>query len=619
MFDDGEKLFYAIIRKPQEGKTFICLENIARTPDQIHLIITMNTIKSNLQFFERAHERFGGKICVFNSRVGKKGQGENKFNHAKEVLGVKNHITKGGVEIIIMCAHPKRFDQSILELIAELNDSKKFKSQIVIHIDEAHAYVPTWRGEIIQMNCFPIIERIYMYTATPFNLWIDTHDAFGDELYKRIYIVDVEEQYGIIKSDKYFGVKDCSHIVSQVDIPLISNIIPKDFIKVWGDDKQRAIVDSGKHLQWYGNQWYFQLGNEQMYLSYVDFTLKQLNGVGIKQDKFTLNFVPGYCRKLTHYAIMKIILEIYKESVVIIVNGDGTNEFVIDDSTKEIKASKIEHLNEPAEQVKSIIEKYPNRPLFITGFHCVSMSVTLINEEIGNFDNVIFSHEQYNQTPDVQYQLCRFLFNYIGWKNPKNIKKTKLYTNSKVCLESCLEYEKQVDIIDSQMKGSVRSKEEVIGNVPVKIKEIPKERLHSKLEPYAKVVVKSFPVSDGDDLEVYENMIRHWETFMGKKPVRKSIPEKVDDFYKCSTTGKPSVLENPGELKKMIKSWRFDSNYMLKSGKNKYARIYVAYDDKEDPSEYTWLIRMMEIEDCPKVKDIWKWIDGEKAKVKSVK
>ena len=52
MTDNQEpKHLYAIVRKPQEGKTFICLENINRTPNTIHLIITMNTIKSNRQFF----------------------------------------------------------------------------------------------------------------------------------------------------------------------------------------------------------------------------------------------------------------------------------------------------------------------------------------------------------------------------------------------------------------------------------------------------------------------------------------------------------------------------------------------------------------------------------------
>ena len=200
--DFDEKYFYAIIRKPQEGKTFICLKNIENQRDSVHLIITMNTIKSNLQFFERANERFEGNICVFNSRCKK----DKNFNHSKDVRGVKNHIKKG-IDNIIMCAHPKRFDHSIIELIEELYDSKSFNKNIVIHIDEAHAYVPSYREQILEMNSFSIVERIYMYTATPFNLWVEEHEREHD-LFKRIHIVDVEEQFQIMRSDRYFGVEN---------------------------------------------------------------------------------------------------------------------------------------------------------------------------------------------------------------------------------------------------------------------------------------------------------------------------------------------------------------------------------------------------------------------------
>jgi len=496
-----EKYFYAIIRKPQEGKTFICLKNIENEKDCVHLIIAMNTIKSTLQFFERANERFNGNICVFNSRSKKEG----KYYHAKDVMGVKT-LVKDGIENIIMCAHPKRFDQSILKLIDELHDSKSFSKKIVIHIDEAHAYVPPYRDKILEMNKYSAVERIYMYTATPFNLWVEEHERLHD-LFKRIHIVDVEEQFGIIRSDKYFGVKDCSHIVSVEDPPPIDMRIPDDFLKTWGDDKHRVLLEAGKSVEWYGESYCFVLGNEHRYLSYVKHILGQLKGKGIKEDEFTLNFVPGYCRKLTHFAIMEFILDIYPSGVVMVVNGEGTKECVIDESTGDVKVTIVPHKNEPADQVKGIIEKYPGKPIFITGFHCVSMSVTLINEEIGNFDNVIFSHEQYNKNPDQHYQLCRFLFNYINWKNPENIKKTNLYTNNKKYLDNCLEYEKQIDIIDTDMKGSLRCKEEVVGKVPVRRKEVPKERMCVKLEQFATVhQLKRCLVEDGNDDEVLENV-----------------------------------------------------------------------------------------------------------------
>ena len=67
--DLEEKFLYAIIRKPQEGKTFICIENIKQSDDRVHIIITMNTIKSNEQFYNRLSEHFTKeKLVVFNSK-----------------------------------------------------------------------------------------------------------------------------------------------------------------------------------------------------------------------------------------------------------------------------------------------------------------------------------------------------------------------------------------------------------------------------------------------------------------------------------------------------------------------------------------------------------------------
>jgi len=606
------KHLYAIIRKPQEGKTFICLKNIECSTDTIHLIVTMNTIKSNLQFFQRANERFNGNICVFNSK-GKKS--EESYNHSKDVIGVKKHITSG-IEVIIMCAHYKRFDSSILELLHELHDSKSFHKKIVIHIDEAHAYVPIYRKQVLMMNNYSCVERIYMYSATPFNIWVREDDPREDELFKRIYVVDVDEQYGIMKSDKYFGVKDCLHIVSS-ESTMISDEIPEEFVKTWGDKKQREKIAAGGTIYWYGEKWPFQLGNERKYLSYVKKTLGEMNGIDIKQDAFSLNFVPGYCRKLTQYAVMNIILEIYAKSVVIVINGDGSCKYIKNKSTGKPEGEKLQHSNEPAEQIKMVKRKFPNTPIFITGFHCVGMSVTLIDEELENFDNVIFSHEQYNSTVDVQYQLCRFLFNYIGWNNPENIKKTKIYTNSRESLDNCLEYEKQVDIIDTEMKGSLRTQSEIAGMVKIKVKDLPKERMYAKLEQYCNVKkIKQFPVSDGDDEDVLESVKKFYKKVTGNNLSGKSLPKKnKDDYYECSAGAEGlGVKVNPSQFKKLLESLDFQSNFALQNDKYNYARVYVVYESDDDPFEYTWMIRWMEIEPCPEVEEAWIEIEAHKAK-----
>ena len=613
--EPGGKYLCAIIRKPQEGKTFICLENIRVNGGCYHLIITMNTIKSNLQFFERARARFGEKICVFNSRGTKKEQSPD-FLHAKDVVGVKKHL-KEGAEVVILCAHPKRFDESVLELLEEIEDSQKIRKNVIIHIDEAHAYVPTYRERVVEMNENSVTGRIYMYSATPFSIWTNESSVHTTEqLFKEIYIVDNEKEFNVIKSDKYFGVKDCEYSVVPKDYPRVDSLIPPDFIDRWGNDKQRASVRAERPLFW-GSPGVFDFGNEVELLSHTSHTLKMLKGTLIKEDEFSLNFVPGFCRKLTHYWLMEKILELHSSALVILINGDGTQLFRMDYPEEKgdglscpmgIVGSYIPLKNEPSEQIEECIRRFPNRPTFITGFHCVGMSVTFINERIGNFDNVIYSHEHYTDRPDIQYQLCRFLFNYTSWKDHSKIKKTKLFVSSFGLVQNCLDYENQVDKIDTEMSGSMRTRKEVVGEMNIKEPKVPKERRFDPLEPYAKIVgLKKVPVMDEEDVEEgLERVKKIYKEFMGKELKGKALPKKNDEgFYECSTTGKKEVFSDPFKFKKTLENWKKTSNYALKSGKHRYARAYVAYNDLRDNTEYIWFIRMMEIEDREEVDRFW--------------
>ena len=110
------KYLYAIIRKPQQGKTFVCIENIKINSNDIHLVITMNTIKSNLQFFSRIKEKFNtNNICIFNSKDNK--DKSEDFYHSKSVLDVKKNIIYNNVNIIVLCAHYNRFHFSVIELL----------------------------------------------------------------------------------------------------------------------------------------------------------------------------------------------------------------------------------------------------------------------------------------------------------------------------------------------------------------------------------------------------------------------------------------------------------------------------------------------------------------------
>ena len=59
-------------------------------------------------------------------------------------------------------------------------------------------------------------------------------------------------------------------------------------------------------------------------------------------------------------------------------------------------------------------------------------------------------------------------------------------------------------------------------------------------------------------------------------------------------------------MKKTLISLKPTSNFDPKQTKYNYARVYIAYEDEEDPSEYTWFIRKMKIERCEEVSEFWR-------------
>jgi len=561
----------------------------------------MNTIKSNLQFFVRASEKFEDKICVLNSK--KPTSEEECIKHSNNVNGIRKYALSGAAEIIVMCAHKVRFDESILNLIDILEDSKKFNKKVTIHIDEAHAYVPMFRDHVITINNYNVVEQIYLYSATPFNIWDpnSTHRIF-----RQVYIVDVEEQFNIKKSEKYFGIENCKHIIDEDDgFEMVDYIVPKNVIDIYNILHNKSIEND----IWYENNSPFQLGNEYKYLNYVAFTLKALKMYGnVSNDKFSYNFIPGYIRVMSHYGISDIILKRFNKAVVVVINGDGTYEFTKDESTNMKLAYKpIPHNKEPSEQILYIKNKYPNRPLFVTGFHCVSMSVTLINEELGNFDNVIISHDQFINQPDRGYQCVgRFLFNYINWKDPDSIKETKIHTNSGATINACIEYERQIDVIMSEMSGSLREQGEVCGKVKVKPTKKIKERKNDKIEKYSTIhKPKTFSVTDEDEEEeIWIKACEYYKGFTGKKLKGKSKPKINEGLYRCSTTGKAEVQTDVSSFKNTIKGWKWDSNFALTKDQYKYARVYVVYDDPEDKYDYSIIIRTMELENNEEVNQL---------------
>jgi hypothetical protein len=581
---DELKHIKAVIRKPQSGKTYVCLKSIANAPDSIHIILTMNTIIANDQFKERCSKDFKDKYIIHNS---KKKSG---------LLDVSNAIKSGKINIVIMCAHPVRFKNTIGELLLNLVDSRSFNKNIIIHIDEAHAYIEKNREIITDWNKSPIVSNIICYTGTHLKLW-----KKDDILWNNIYIVDISEQYEIIKNNKYFGVKNAQIIHFENVSEIIDMKIPAQIVEVC---KAKKINWYTKHATSFSN------GDEFSYLCYVKSVLKHLyNEKLVKNDSFSYNFIPAYNRVMTHIFIRDLIKELFDDAIVVIFNGNLSvkNKYYYKNESYDLSTD-----SEISKKIENIMNKYPNKPIFITGFNCLSMSVTLINENTGNFDNMIMSHEQYINQPDVLYQMCRFLFSYINWKdiNIKKIKKTKIFTRYLNVIDKCIEYEEQVEYIEDYLSGSVRSQDEVSGDLKPEIKTVIK--IDDNIKKYAKCEIKTFTVDDEEEEKaVWERLKKFYNNFVGKKLNANKIPDKINNFYHCSTT-KNKTINQKDELKRTIEAMSSTSNFILKSGNYKYTRLYVGYDDITKPHQYAIYLRYMTLENNEIVN---KHLENKKVKV----
>jgi hypothetical protein len=603
--DDFENKLSLVVRKPQEGKTFICISKITNDITRnIHLVLTMNTLSSGMQFFGRMEESVGSsRIIVFNSEKSTAGN----CHHAKSVDEVLELVrTNNNIKVIVCCAHEKRIRNSIPKLLNRAMDSIRFTQEnrkFIIHIDEAHKYIPENRSFVRDFNDLSIVTDIIGYSGSPDKIWVKNSD---DILFHRIHVTDVEKELDIIRSPHYFGVNRCdfniyddidaNHIVSSVNLNMdIPSVV-----------FNRANMGPKNRTQWYGARFPFDIGNEILYLSFVKHIVGEMD---IPQDSYSYNFIPAYTRKATHYQIVEILLEKFENANVIVMNGNGSELYrkrpqssgsyrVTTDLQINNRVSEDERkrLLEPSYVIQKLIESTPNCPTFITGLTCVGMSVTLINEDLGNFDNVIIAHQHLSS--DKLYQLCRFLFNYTSWseESKRRIKMTKFHSLTKAVVDTCLHYEQHVEILSIDFAGISCTLREVDGLEP----EEPSKREQKKTDLNSvkptKKELQPYKVYYGNDDEIWTKVAKDYEAHLGKLLNGKSKPKKDEDgFYRCSTTKHVDKQRNNDIEKMKNQSWW--STFQLLPNRTNYARVFVGYDNLEDNTQYTIHVKYVSLED----------------------
>lgn len=619
---DVESKLSLVVRMPQEGKTFICISSIVNdTSSNIHIVLTMNTLSAGMQFFGRMEEEVGPKrIVVWNSKKSTAG----KCHHAKSFADVilliqKESSNNGGIKVVVCCAHTSKIREQIPALFDFACGNAMFAHRNIkfrAHIDEAHKYIPENMEQIRRFNESAIVSEITGYSATPNGIWTS---SASDPMFHKILIRDVETELSIVRSPHYFGVDRCElHICNTLTHQeLIERFSLEEKIPDFIFD--RAKMTSSNRTTWY-NKYPFDIGNEQLLLSFVNYILPSID---IDPTRFSYNFLPAYTRKATHYQMVEIIMNHIPTSNVITMNGDGISLFRYDAHSKRsrmIKTSEmlrqqsynneieLNLLHEPSYVIQQLIRDSPDCPTFVTGFTCVGMSVTLINTELGNFDTVIMAHQHYSM--DKQYQLCRFLFNYTKWSEEQRskIKRTRFYSLTEGVIENCLRYEALIKTMSTDFAGKTCSLREIQGLEPDK----PTERELNKqamtelgkhiLNPDQKIWRK-FKVYEGNDEAEWSKVEEFYKEFMGKPIIGKSKP-KLDStgFWNCSTL-KNVKVHTASEITELYsQSWQ--STLALRKIGFKYARLFVGYDNLSDSSEYTIYMKFVELEDCPQTREI---------------
>ena len=609
--EEVENKLSVVILQVQEGKTSVCIRYITESSDNtVHIVLTMNTLKSGMQFFKRLTEEIYPKnIIVFNSDEKSAG----KCHHAKDTASVMSIlIFNPNIKVIICCAHKTRFKKSIHELFTLIGDSKLLsKKKYEMHIDEGHLYIKQNRNDIVLFNKNDLIVRITNYSGTPYATWGTKKD---DPLFNKIYVRDIKEELGIIRTSEYFGSKSCEFLITENEIRSDDLYNESNFF-IPDNVFTRAGMLEEKSKDFFGYEYYFNHGNEIILFGHLDYILPKIE---IDPNTFSYHFVPAYIRLVTHYNFVEIILKHYPTANVIVDNGNGTelyrlnnfnNKSVMVTSSYQIKQNadndELKRLQEPSYMVEKLIEKNKNFPTFITGFNCVGMSVTFINQNIGNFDTCIMAHGHFQK--DILRQLCRMNFNYTNWspENKLKIKKTKIYSLNKSVADTFLSYEENIEYIIRECVGSSCTLRELKGlpSEELTCTEIKTNELNSIIDCDS-ILWKPYKVYDGNDSKVWKKVYKFYEKIMKKKPSNKSKPKFIDGVWQCSTA-EPLGKKMIPDIEK-VKKYLWWSTHSLVKSKFRYARIFVGYENKEEPSEYTIYVKFVKLKKNSKTKKFLK-------------
>lgn len=392
--------FQCCVLRCQEGKTFQCLKRIdeylkedRRLGKSVHLVFTMNILENNKQFALRCQEfakRYGTQsVAIIASK-----QVLPDIATYKNVDGIislfAKHIADPMFEvpkIILVCSNKPRKDDFDILVGYLQNDKNKIIERVFCYYDELHKYINIFRDQIERFNTIPIVHSIFAMTATPTPIW----QASGK--WRNItmsYISDRNEA-------DYYGYRDVNLVDVAHDLPQ-----PKG--------------GPGALSTWI--------------VKYVEKVLKANPDI---LGPNTRSFIPAHILRTGHTAIRDLVMELAPNAVVVVLNGVDKKLFYKDSRDKmlseEATSSKIEFSKYLPMLIKKL--KLEGRPLVITGFLCVGMGQTLMDESLGPFTSAILGHSDLSN--DDIYQLFgRLCGRMKTWVTCPEGFKTDVYCPSEV-------------------------------------------------------------------------------------------------------------------------------------------------------------------------------------------
>jgi hypothetical protein len=559
--------FILCVLLTQMGKTFTTIGLINERSDQdaelgrsIHLIWTMNTLLNNAQFANRLHSidrTYGnGSVVIFASKY------VGPFKHVKNLrelqgLVLDNHTCP---RVILMCSNDIRFEDGF-DFINILNTNITNIQRAFAYYDELHKYINlnvkcrgkvekiSLRERIEQIDTMGIVHGIMAMTATPDLILQKTG------YWSRIQMFSLDSFNDV----NYAGVGD-------MEFQTVDTFFPTPYIRPGPFD--------------------FEMHDTHT-LGFIRHVLDAHPEILSNTARL---FIPGHVRRLGHQAIRNEIFKRYPTATVVVLNGEEkTLEYFVDDDKKTIP------LVSPSEEVCNTIarivkeKRLVDRALVITGYLCVGMGQTLIEQTLGPFTSAIFSH--LSLTNDDIYQLFgRCTARSKEWSNyiATNIYCPTKIMNRIIAMETCarnLAKEHNGGIItEADYYAPLGS----MGEVGQAALENIREKKVKKVKP-----VRPTPVQH----EVGFETLKEAEKFLTnifKKPtqVRSFISDEQVEGYTLSTRLNSYYKKTKKELRAddrltMDFFKKIDMTYCISSSHKagQHHMVFPVYPTKESPKE----------------------------------